>query len=89
MDFIMDARWLYCLQQGIPLDTDVYDLASTCCLCELSEKSVRDKSRPQDIPDFMRGGWRTAAKAPIVDIDLQKFGLDTKSVGKAEGQITV
>ena len=89
MDFIMDARWVYCLQQGLPLDTDVYDLASTCCLCELTEKSVRDKSRPQDIPDFMRGAWRTAAQQPIVDIDLQRFGLDTKKVDRAEGQITV
>ena len=28
MDFIMDLRWSYCLQNGIPLDTDVHDLAA-------------------------------------------------------------
>ena len=28
MDFIMDLRWAYCLQNGLPLDMDVYDLAS-------------------------------------------------------------
>jgi hypothetical protein len=36
MDFLMDLRWCYCLQNGLPLDTDVYDLAAWCCLAELS-----------------------------------------------------
>ena len=27
MDFIMDSRLVYCLQNGLPLDMDVYDLA--------------------------------------------------------------
>ena len=27
MDFFMDARMVYCLQNGLPLDMDVYDLA--------------------------------------------------------------
>ena len=27
MDFIMDYRLAYCLQNGLPLDMDVYDLA--------------------------------------------------------------
>ena len=29
MDFIMDLRWAWCLQNGEPLDMDVYDLAAT------------------------------------------------------------
>lgn len=35
MDFIMDSRLVYCLQNGLPLDMDVYDLAEWCCLAEL------------------------------------------------------
>ena len=27
MDFIMDSRLIYCLQNGLPLDMDVYDLS--------------------------------------------------------------
>jgi len=55
MDFLMILRLCECLRNGEPLDMDVYDLATTCCICELTEKSVRHKSRPQDIPDFTRG----------------------------------
>ena len=75
MDFIMDARWVYCLQQGIPLDMDVYDLAATSCICELTEKSARNRSKAVEIPDFTRGAWRTNPKMEIVDIDLSKFGV--------------
>jgi hypothetical protein len=89
MDFIMDARWIYCLQQGIPLDMDVYDLAVSCCLCELTEQSVNRKSRAYSIPDFTRGAWKTAKPLGIVDIDLKRMGLDADKVGAAEGQISV
>ena len=40
MDFIMDSRLIYCLQNGLPLDMDVYDLAEWCCLAELGELSM-------------------------------------------------
>jgi len=73
MDFIMDMRWAYCLQQGLPLDMDVYDLAATSCLCELTEKSVNNRSRPCDIPDFTRGAWRTNRPMEIIDIDPEKM----------------
>jgi hypothetical protein len=75
MDFLMDLRWCYCLQNGLPLDTDVYDLAAWCCLAELSEKSVRNRSRTMDVPDFTNGGWKTAKPLGIVDVDLDKIGL--------------
>ena len=89
MDFIMDARWVYCLQQGLPLDMDVYDLAATSCLCELTEKSVEHRSRAYDIPDFTRGAWRTNSPMDIVDIDLGKMGVDECEAGRAEGQLSV
>jgi hypothetical protein len=57
MDFIMDYRLIYCLQNGLPLDMDVYDLAEWCCLIPLTELSLDNGSVPVEIPDFTRGAW--------------------------------
>ena len=57
MDFIMDYRLIYCLQKGLPLDMDVYDLAEWCCLIPLTATSLENNSAPVEIPDFTRGGW--------------------------------
>lgn len=57
MDFIMDYRLVYCLQNGLPLDMDVYDLAEWCCLGELTSISLENNSAPVAVPDFTRGGW--------------------------------
>ncbi|MDR1762754.1 MAG: Gfo/Idh/MocA family oxidoreductase [Dysgonamonadaceae bacterium] len=57
MDFIMDYRLIYCLQRGLPLDMDVYDLAEWCCLVPLTEISLDNNSAPVQIPDFTRGAW--------------------------------
>ena len=76
MDFVMDARWVYCMQQGLPLDMDVYDLATSSCLCELTEKSASERSRAIEIPDFTRGAWKTRPPVDIGDIDAEKMGLD-------------
>lgn len=73
MDYIQDARWSYCLRMGLPLDTSVYDLATTGCLCELTERSAGNRSQAMDVPDFMRGAWKTAPKMGLIDIDLAKF----------------
>ena len=75
MDFMMDVRWAYCLQNGLPLDTDVYDLATWSSVIELTERSVRSGSRPVDCPDFTRGAWKTAKPVGIEGIDLAKMGL--------------
>jgi predicted dehydrogenase len=57
MDYIMDYRLIYCLQNGLPLDMDVYDLAEWSCLGALTEISLNNNSAPVEIPDFTRGGW--------------------------------
>ena len=75
MDYIMDLRWAYCLQNGLPLDMDVYDLATWSSIIELTEHSVRSGSRPVECPDFTRGAWRTAKPVDIDGIDLAKMGL--------------
>ncbi|MDR2040504.1 MAG: Gfo/Idh/MocA family oxidoreductase [Bacteroidales bacterium] len=57
MDFIMFYRMIYCMQKGLPLDMDVYDLAEWCCLIPLTEISLDNGSIPVEIPDFTRGAW--------------------------------
>ena len=57
MDFIMDYRLVYCLQHGLPLDMDVYDMAEWCCLGPLTRLSLENGSAPVAIPDFTRGAW--------------------------------
>ena len=57
MDFIMDWRLIYCLQNGLPLDMDVYDLAEWCSVIELSRISIENNNAPVEVPDFTRGYW--------------------------------
>ena len=57
MDYIMDYRLIYCLNNGLPLDMDVYDLAEWCCLIPLSAISIENGSAPVEVPDFTRGAW--------------------------------
>ncbi len=57
MDYMMDARLVYCLQNGLPLDMDVYDLAEWCCLAELGTLSMDNNSASVAFPDFTRGDW--------------------------------
>lgn len=57
MDFIMDYRMVYCLNNGLPLDMDVYDLAEWCCISELSAISIEHGGMPVEVPDFTRGAW--------------------------------
>lgn len=58
MDFIMDSRLVYCLQNGLPLDMDVYDLAEWCCLAELGTLSMDHNNAAVSFPDFTRGEWQ-------------------------------
>ena len=92
MDFVMDLRWAYCLMNGLPLDNDVYDLATWSSLRDLTERSVRNRSRPVDIPDFTRGAWKTMKPFEICDMDISKFGEirirrdeDALKANRAEG----
>ncbi len=57
MDFIMDSRLVYCLQNGLPLDMDVYDLAEWCALAELGTLSMDNNCASVAFPDFTRGHW--------------------------------
>ena len=89
MDFVMDLRWIYCLQNGLPLDMDVYDLAAWSSIVPCSADSDRNGGVPVRIPDFTRGAWRTAKPVSIGDVDLEKMGFDLKTVKKDDKQLSV
>ena len=68
MDYLMDARLCHCLRNGLPLDMDVYDAALWSSLVELTERSVLRNGAPVEVPDFTRGGWKTAEPLGIVTV---------------------
>ena len=86
MDFMMDLRWAYCLQNGLPMDADVYDAATWSCLTELAAVSADSRGRSLDVPDFTRGGWKTAKPLGIVDVDLAKLDFSDVKLHGADGQ---
>ena len=57
MDYVMDSRLVYCLQHGLPLDMDVYDMAEWCALAELGALSMNNNCAAVTFPDFTRGHW--------------------------------
>ncbi len=85
MDFMMDLRWVYCLQNGLPLDMDVYDLAAWSSIVPCSAESDRAGGIPVDLPDFTRGAWKTARPITIGSVDLHRMGLD-KSTTKQDAK---
>ena len=91
MDYLMDLRWAYSLLNGLPLDTDVYDLAAWCAVSELSERSARNRSKTMDFPDFTRGAWKKECRCNLMgaDIDMSKLPFDPAKVQKAAGQLNV
>lgn len=68
MDFLEDLRLVENLNAGAPLDQDLYDGAAWSVMGPLSERSVAENGKPQDVPDFTRGAWKTRAPLPIVGV---------------------
>ena len=66
MDGIMMYRIVLCLQQGLPLDQNVYEGALWSAVGPLSAASVESDGMPQYFPDFTRGNWKTTATLEIV-----------------------
>ncbi len=67
MDFLEDWRLIECLRKGLPTDQNVYDAAAWSCIVELTERSVANRGKPQDIPDFTKGKWQTTEPLGIVE----------------------
>jgi len=66
MDYMELYRLVKSLRTGTPTDWNVYDAASWSVIFELTERSVANKSRPVDFPDFTRGKWKTNPPLGIV-----------------------
>jgi hypothetical protein len=67
MDYLEDYRLVQSLRQGAPMDMDVYDGAAWTAVIMLSERSIAERSRSVDFPDFTRGAWRSRPPLGIVD----------------------
>ena len=57
MDGIMMYRIVECLQNGTPLDQNLYEGCAWSALIELTSNSVNNNGEPQKFPDFTRGNW--------------------------------
>jgi len=57
IDLIADYRLIYCLQNGLPLDQDVYDAAEWSAVLPLSVVSAKHNGKPVRFPDFTRQSW--------------------------------
>lgn len=89
MDFFMDARMVYCLQNGLPLDMDVYDLAEWCSLAELGSLSMDNNSVAVAFPDFTRGHWNDVkgykhAYAPAAEEKAAEEAADAFTAAQKE-----
>lgn len=77
MDTVMILRLMYCLNNGLPLDIDVYDGVSWSAVAPATAKSVELGSIPVEIPDFTRGAWETMDKVDYYYVDdngvVQKY----------------
>lgn len=89
MDFMMDWRLIDCLRNGLPLDQDVYDAALWSCIVPLSEKSVQNKSRTVDVPDFTRGAWKTNTPVNLTLDGGGTTGVRNVSVAEPGKQLNV
>ncbi|MBI2615056.1 MAG: Gfo/Idh/MocA family oxidoreductase, partial [Gemmatimonadetes bacterium] len=67
MDFLELWRLIACLRQGVPTDMNVYDAAAWSAMVDLSERSVANRSRAVDLPDFTRGRWKTTPPLGIIE----------------------
>ena len=65
MDFIMMYRLIRCLNQGVPLDLNVYDGVLWSMVGILGEESVSRGSVRVDVPDLTGGRWRKAVPHPV------------------------
>ena len=88
-DYMMDIRWIWCMKNGLPLDMDVYDLASWSSIVQCSAASDRSGGEPVELPDFTRGAWRTAKPQEIGTVNIREMGIDPDRLNKDETQMNV
>ena len=59
----MAWRLVQCMREGLAPDMDVYDAAAWSAPGQLSERSVANRGRSVDFPDFTRGRWRETRRS--------------------------
>lgn len=69
MDFILDYRLIYCLRHGLPLDINVYDVATWAAVIELSQVSAANQGMSVKFPDFTRGAWNELKTVTYYTLD--------------------
>jgi hypothetical protein len=70
-----DWRLIDCLRNGLPVDMDVYEAATSSAAIPLSIWSNENRAFA-DVPDFTNGAWETNVRG--MDINLQRGGGTTK-----------
>jgi len=66
MDFVLIYRIIDSLNNGRPMDMDVYDAATWSSVIPLSEVSVSKGNIPVKFPDFTRGRWKESRELGIM-----------------------
>lgn len=66
MDGMMMYRIVECLQNGLPLDQNLYEGCFWSAVAPLSERSVASGGSPQNFPDFTRGNWKDTNPLGII-----------------------
>jgi len=66
---MQDWRLIDCLRNGLPVEMDVYEAATSSVITPLSEWSVANKSAPIDIPDFTNGAWESNGQGMNVNLE--------------------
>ena len=57
MDWLVMSNFIKCVANDLPIQTDVYDMATWMAITPLSEISIKE-SRFVDFPDFTHGRWK-------------------------------
>jgi len=66
MDFVMIYRLIRCLNQGLPLDINLYDSVLWSAITPLSQISVANNSASTKVPDFTGGSWVNKRKNEVL-----------------------
>jgi predicted dehydrogenase len=66
MDFVMIYRMIRCLNQGLPLDINLYDSVLWSAITPLSQLSVANNSASTMVPDFTGGSWEKVRKNEVL-----------------------
>lgn len=68
-DFLEIYRLFDALNNGRPLDMDVYDATTWSAVRPLSRISIEHDGKPVKFPDFTRGDWKKERELQVMDFD--------------------